>query len=227
VVIFVAFLIIPHVITSVSPLVDYGQTALADQAAYAKPIAFALSHPAIVATAQKYQAQLLIEQQFAPEFAVLQKNPALFTKLATYSDPAKIPPRLLSQAIATAGGGAKGLGILTTISANQKAIQSVAAVAPQLQPLAPYAAQLTALSKVPPSVLSFLQAHGPAVRKAQAEAPGQWKHWYWVCFGGIIFFLLCIPLLHGRWRPADARRDEEEHEAITQAELAKLTKLNV
>ena len=57
---------------------------------------------------------------------------------------------------------------------------------------------------------------------AQAQAPGQWKNWYWVCFGGIVFFLLCIPLLRGRWRPSDARRDEEEHEAATQAELAHL-----
>ena len=227
VVVFVAFLIIPHVITSVSPLVDYGPTAQAYQAQYSSQIAFAQSHPAVIATAQKYKAQLLIEQQFAPEFAVLQAHPALFTKLATYTDPAKIPPKLLDEAIAAAGGGAQGLGILTTISSNQKAIQSVVAVAPQLLPLAPYAAQLTALSKVPPSVLSFLQVHGPTVLAAQARAPGEWKHWYWVCFGGIIFFLLCIPLLHGRWRPADARRDEEEHEAMTQAELAKLTQLKV
>jgi hypothetical protein len=222
VVIFVAFLIIPHIITSVSPLVDYGQTAQAYQAQYKSQIAFAQSHPAVVATAQKYQAQLLIEQQFAPEFAVLQAHQALFTKLATYTNPAKIPPKLLGQALAAAGGGAKGLAILTTISSNQKAIQSVAAVAPQLLPLKPYAAQLTALSKVPPSVLSFLQVHGPTVLAAQARAPDEWKRWYWVCFGGIIFFLLCIPLLHGRWRPSDARRDEEEHEAVTQAELAKL-----
>jgi hypothetical protein len=34
--------------------------------------------------------------------------------------------------------------------------------------------------------------------------------------------VLCIPLLRGRWSPAQARRDEEEHEAATQAELAKL-----
>ncbi len=43
-----------------------------------------------------------------------------------------------------------------------------------------------------------------------------------LCFGGIIFFLLSIPLLPGRWKPADARRDEQEHEAMVQAELAKL-----
>jgi MFS family permease len=221
-VVFTAFLIIPHVITSVTPLVDYGQTALAYQATYSRQIAFAQGHPAIVATAQKYKAQLAIEQKFAPEFAVLQAHQALFTKLATYTNPAKIPPTLLNQAIAAAGGGAKGLSILTTISANQKAIRSVAAVAPQLQPLAPYAAQLTALSKVPPSVLTFLQVHGPTVLAAQARAPGEWKRWYWVCFGGIVFFILCIPLVRGRWRPSDARRDEEDHEAVTQAELARL-----
>ena len=222
VVVFVAFLIIPHVITSVTPLVDYGPTAQAYQASYSKQIAFAQSHPAIVATAQKYRSQLAIERQFAPEFAVLQAHQALFTRLASYPNPAAAPPKLIDEAIAAAGGGAKGLAILTTIGANQKAIQSVIAVAPRLTPLAPYAAQLTALSKVPPYVLSYLQAHGATVLAAQAAAPNQWKRWYWVCFGGMIFFLLCIPLLRGRWRPSDARRDEEEHEAVTQAELAKL-----
>ena len=38
----------------------------------------------------------------------------------------------------------------------------------------------------------------------------------------MIFFLLTIPLLKGRWRPSDARRDEAEHEAMVQAELTKL-----
>jgi ACS family D-galactonate transporter-like MFS transporter len=43
-----------------------------------------------------------------------------------------------------------------------------------------------------------------------------------VCFSGIVFFLLSIPLLRGRWKPSDARRDEQEHEAMVDAELAKL-----
>ena len=38
----------------------------------------------------------------------------------------------------------------------------------------------------------------------------------------MIFFLCSIPLLRGRWRPRDAKRDEEEHEAMVEAELAKL-----
>ena len=55
------------------------------------------------------------------------------------------------------------------------------------------------------------------------DRSGQWRTWYWICFGGIIFFLLSIPLLRGRWRTRDARRDEAEHEAKVQEELAKLT----
>jgi hypothetical protein len=38
----------------------------------------------------------------------------------------------------------------------------------------------------------------------------------------MIFFLFTIPLLKGRWRTRDAKRDEAEHEAMVQAELAKL-----
>jgi hypothetical protein len=71
-------------------------------------------------------------------------------------------------------------------------------------------------------VFAYLQAHGAAVQKASADAPGQWKAWWWVCFGGMIFFLLSIPLLRGRWKPSDARRDEQEHEVMVAAELAKL-----
>ena len=171
-------------------------------------------------------------------------------KLATYKNPATIPPTFVAQAVAAAGGGAKGLKVLTTISGNQAAITGVIAAAPALKTVAPYAAdlstitpysaqlktiapysaglttmapygpQLTALSKVPPGVIAYLNAHGAAVTKAAAAS--QWKTWYWICFGGIIFFLLSIPLLRGRWRTRDARRDEVEHEAKVQEELAKL-----
>jgi len=264
VVVFVSYLLLPVVINSVTPLVSYGGTVQAYATQYAAPLAFAQTHPTIVATAQSIppnviataqkippsvlataqtdSTQLANAQKFQPELAVIQANPALFTKLAAYSNPAKIPPALVAQAIKAAGGGAKGLGILETISANKAAIDGVIAVAPALQTVAPYAsdlktiapysaqlttiapysAQLTALSKVPPSAIAYLKAHGAAVQKAAAQTVGQWKTWYWICFGGVVFFLLSIPLLRGRWRPRDARRDEEEHEAMVQAELAKL-----
>jgi MFS family permease len=265
IVVFVSYLFIPVVINSVTPLVNYGGTVQAYATTYSSQIAFATAHPDIVATAQKIppnviataqkippsviataqtdSVQLANAQKFAPELRVIQANPALFAKLATYTNPAKIPPALVGQAIKAAGGGATGLGILTTISANKAAINGVIAVAPALQTVAPYAtdlqtiapysaqlttiapysAQLTALSKVPAGVFPYLQAHGAAVTKAAAQTAGQWKTWYWICFGGIIFFLLSIPLLKGRWRPRDAKRDEDEHEAMVQAEMTKLS----
>jgi MFS family permease len=222
VVVFFAFLLIPIFISSVTPLVTYGTTVSAYAATYKSELAFATAHPAVVATATKYKTQLADAARFAPELAVIKANPALFAQLAAYPNPATIPPRLLAQAVKAAGGGAQGTTILTTISANSKAINGVIAVAPQLATVTPYAGQLTALSKVPPQVVPYLKAHGAAVTKAAADAPGQWRTWWWVCFGGMIFFLLSIPLMKGRWKPSDARRDEQEHEAMVAAELAKL-----
>jgi len=285
IVVFGSYLIIPLVINSVTPLVNYGATVSAYATQYSSQLAFAGAHPTVVAAAQKVPpsvvatagsippavlataqkippsvlataqtnaTQLANAQKFAPELAVIQANPALFAKLATYKNPATIPPALVAQAVKAAGGGAKGLGILTTISANQAAIAGVIAAAPALKTVAPYAAdlttiapystqlttiapysaeltamapygaQLTALSKVPPGVFAYLKAHGAAVTKAAAQTAGQWKTWYWICFGGIIFFLLSIPLLRGRWRTRDARQDEAEHEAKVEEELAKL-----
>jgi hypothetical protein len=264
IVVFGAYLCLPLVVNTVTPLVNYGAQVSAYATQYKTELAFASAHPAVVATAQKIppnvtaaaqrippdviaiaqkdSVQLANAQKFAPELKVIQANPALFTKLSTYSDPSKIPGPLLAQAIKAAGGGAKGVAVLTTISQNKAAINGVIAVAPDLQKvaphaadlqtiapyskqlttIAPYAAQLTALSKVPPGVFAYLKAHGADVQNAAAKTAGQWKTWYWICFGGIVFFLLSIPLLRGRWRTRDAKRDEAEHEARVQEELAKL-----
>jgi MFS transporter, ACS family, D-galactonate transporter len=260
VVVFASFLIIPAIVSSVTPLVNYGSTVSAYSAQYGTQLAFAQTHPAVVATAEKVPPavlataakipasvlataaqlgpQLANAQKFAPELAVIEAHPALFTQLAAHPT----STALQAQAVAAAGGGAKGVAVLTTISANQAAINGVIAVGPQLETIAPYSAdltviapysadltviapygpQLTALSKVPPAAIAYLTAHGAAVQKAAAQTASQWKTWYWVCFGGIIFFLLSIPLLRGRWKPSDARRDEQEHEAMVAAELAKL-----
>jgi len=285
IVVFIAYLCLPLVINTVTPLVNYGPAVSAYATQYSSQLAFAQSHPTVVAAAQKVPppvvataqsipptvlataqtipptvlataqanaTQLANAQKFAPELAAIQANPALFAKLATYSNPAAIPPALAAQAISAAGGGAQGLKILTTIAANKAAISGVIAAAPalktvatyaaqlttiapysaqlttiapysaELTAMAPYGPQLTALSKVPPGVLAYMNAHAAAVQKAAAQTASQWKTWYWICFGGIIFFLLSIPLLRGRWRPRDARRDEAEHETMVDAELAKL-----
>jgi MFS family permease len=221
-VVFVAFLVIPAIVNSVTPLVSYGATVSAYATQYKSEIAFAQTHPKIIATAQNDTTLIANSTKFAPELAVMQAHAALFTKVVGYPDAAAIPPAVLRQAVTAAGGGATGTGIVNTINANKPAIIGVIVAAPQLKTLAPYSAQLTALSKVPPQVFPYLTAHAASVQKAAADTAGQWQHWYWVCFGGIIFFLLSIPLLRGRWKPSDARRDEQEHEAMVDAELEKI-----
>jgi MFS family permease len=222
VVVFGSFLVIPIVINSVTPLVSYGATVSAYATQYKSDIAFAQSHPKIIAIAQNDTTLLANATKFAPVLAVMKAHPAPFTQLIGIPDPASAPPALIRQAIAAGGGGAQGQAILSTFDANKAAITAVVLAAPQLQKLAPYTAQLTALSKVPPQVFPYLTAHAAAVRKAAADTAGQWRHWWWVCFGGTIFFLLTIPLMKGRWRPSDARRDEQEHEALVEVEMEKM-----
>lgn len=105
------------------------------------------------------------------------------------------------------------LTALATLSATHPALLASAGA---------HAAQLAALTAVPPAAFAYLQAHGTAVAAAAVNSPGQWRTWYWICFGGIVVFLLAIPLLKGRWSPAKAKEDEAAHEAMVQEELAKL-----
>jgi MFS family permease len=263
VVVFGSTLLLLLVINTVTPLVNYGPTAtqylaqypafawagthgkiVAEATQYQSELVFAQTHPTIVALAVKDKVQIADYARLKPEITVYQANVALFAQAAKYP-PSKIPPALLTKLIAAAGGGSQGIAILTTIGANQAALAAVKAAAPDLQQLAPYTVQLTALSRVPasviadvsapgvgaelaalvaapPAVTAYMKAHGSQLANASAKSPGQWRNWYWICFGGIIFFLLSIPLLRGRWRPSDARRDEDEHEAMMEAELARL-----
>jgi len=262
VVVFLAFILIPVVINTVTPLVNYSgvtgqygpilawagthQPIVAIATKDAPDIAFATQHADIVALAKKDSVQLANAQKFAPELTVIQANAALFTQLAKYPNPAKIPPALAQKAVVAAGGGTtpadikKGQAILATIAANKTAIDGVIAVggdltkiapfatqltalqaaAPDLAKIAPFTKELTALSKVPPAIAKYATANGATVAADAAKTAGQWRTWYWICFGGIVFFLLSIPLLRGRWSPASARKDEAEHEAMVDAELA-------
>jgi len=131
IVVFIAYLCLPLVINTVTPLVNYGPAVSAYATQYSSQLAFAQSHPTVVAAAQKVPppvvataqsipptvlataqtipptvlataqanaTQLANAQKFAPELAAIQANPALFAKLATYSNPAAIPPALAAQA---------------------------------------------------------------------------------------------------------------------------------
>jgi MFS family permease len=221
IVVCVSALLVPVVVTSVTPLVSYGSNVLAYNAKYGPEFAWALAHPKIVDQATLYAPQLTYATEYAPELAFIEKNATLVAQASKYPQNA-VPAKLQQQLIAAAGGGAKGIQVLTTLNAHQAQIESVIYNAGALLPLQPYAKQLTALSKIPPSVSTYMTEHGSDVQTASAEAAGQWKHWWYVCFGGIIFFLLTIPLMRGRWSPRAAKQDEDEHEAMVQAELERI-----
>ncbi len=196
--VFASYLLLPTVINTVTPLVTYGNTVAAAEAKYGNVVTFAQTHPQVVATATK----------LAPELAAVSAHPALFTALAAHPTPA-----LIAQAQA-----AVGPATFASIAANQSAIASVVPFASQL-------GQLQAASKVP--AFQTLVKHGASVAHAAKTTGGQWRTWYWICFGGVIVFLFTVPIMRGRWSPKAAKADEEAHEAMVQAEMAKLSQATV
>jgi len=102
-------------------------------------------------------------------------------------------------------------------------------------------AALTALSKVPPADLAFLkqygtplkdpkvvaqltylQANAPSVQKAAKDSPKQWQKYFWIAVGGQILFIPLIFVMAGYWDPRKARKQEQQHEAWVQSEMARL-----
>ncbi|WP_157571067.1 MFS transporter [Nocardioides insulae] len=162
--VFASFLLVPLVVTAMTPLVNYG------------------AQTAEIAT--EYQAELATAAVIEPE-----------TMAAISADPTDT----------TAQAAAVGQIVDAQGVSQEEAV-----------------AELTALGQVPPEAMSFLAEHGDSVENAAAEAPGQWQTWYWVCFGGAIFFVGCVPLLKGRWSPRAAKRDAEEHTRRVEQELAAL-----
>jgi Major Facilitator Superfamily len=49
--------------------------------------------------------------------------------------------------------------------------------------------------------LGLLAAKAPAVLKAQADGPGQWQTWFWICTVGALALCPLTLLLKGPWRP--------------------------
>ncbi len=194
VVVFVSYLVLPSVITSVTPLVNYGTPVETAAAKYPSELAFVSAHPTVAAEAQR----------LAPELAAIQAHQALFAALLVNPN---------STALQAQAARAVGVGTLASIAANRATIVS----------LIPFTSQLNAVATAAkdPDFQTAL-AHGTSVVKAQKNAPNEWQTWYWICFGGMIFFLITVPLMRGEWSPRKAKEAEEAHEAMIEAEMAKL-----
>ena len=199
----------------------------------------------MTATATADSIQLANAQKFAPKLAVIESHQALFTKLQ--ADPAN--KALQAQAVAAVGGGAKGVAKLATLAANQAAIRAssrsgrqlqtvsrtrrpdhhppysaqlktIAPYSAELKAIAPYSAQLTALTQGR-GRRSVLQRTTPGVRRRPRQSPASSRSG--TGCASAARSSSCRPShLQGRWRPRNAKQDEEEHEAKVQAELAKL-----
>lgn len=198
--------------------------------------------PADMAAVQANGGSLSTLSRFSPEVSAVAAHPALFSQLA--KDPTS--STLQAQAVAALGGGQTGSQRLATLAANSSTIVPALTYA-EAHPLVVafatanagpltwaaghsalvaeatrYSAELTALAETPSKVLAYATSHAAAAAKAQAQTPSQWRIWYWVCFGGAVVFLLCVPLLRGRWSPKRARQDAEEHDVQLRAEMESL-----
>ena len=86
-------------------------------------------------------------------------------------------------------------------------------------------ANLAALAKPTPALgaaLKTLSANGPAVARAAADSPGQWRTFFFVGVGGEVVFIPLILLMAGFWDPRAAKRAELEHDRWLEQEMAKL-----
>ncbi len=195
-VVFASYLVLPAVVNTVTPLVNYGSTVAAASTKYASELSFIKANPQVIA--------------LAPDLAAIQDHPAIFAGLAANPN---------SPALQAAALKAVGPATFASIAAHQAAITNL---------ITQHPAELAALATAnkDPS-FQILLKHGPSVQHAAATTGSQWKTWYWICFGGAIVFLLTVPLMKGRWSPRAAREDEDAHETMVQAELAKLARASV
>jgi MFS family permease len=243
IIIFVAYIILPHVVTSTNALVNQGPQVQAYAAKYpALTTAGAKLDPATSAalTANPNdpaaQVKALSEisgvgvpqvtqvvtasKTYASQIATLQAiDPATQAQLQTGSRAAQATA---VGEIATKFGIDVPAATQRLVAVGQVPPATLAALATSGSKVQTAATQLTALGAVPKPVAAYMAANAPAVEKAAKDAPGQWQHYFWICFGGVVAFLLTIPLMRGRWSPKKAKEDIEAHEALVQEELAKL-----
>jgi ACS family D-galactonate transporter-like MFS transporter len=243
IVIAVSVFIVPLIVTTVSTLVDHGGEAQALAAKYATQLGTAAKlDPATSAALSANPADATAGIKAVSE--ITGYSVADVTTVATLSathgpalaaagalDPTTAAALVKNPADPTAGAAAvqqitTKLGISATAAV--ASLKDLATIPPaQLQLAGKDGAQiqtastaLKALGAIPKSDIALLTK----VQKAAADSPKQWRNYYWIAVGGEVVFIPMIFLLTGAWSPGRARREEEEHEAMVERELAKLGK---
>jgi len=119
--------------------------------------------------------------------------------------------------------------IVTALAANPTAANITAAEnalgAQVFGQLVIYQTQLKTLVVPYANQLNYLAAHQAqltALQNGVNASTRQWQHWFWVSIGGMVLFIPTIFLIRGRWSPAKAKRDKDEHDQRVAAELKEL-----
>jgi MFS family permease len=241
VVIAVSVFFVPHVVNTATTLVEKGQQAQALAAQYAGPLGAAQKvDPATLAALKANPTDQAAGAKAVSEITGISvADLAKISQLEAQHGPAIAAAQVIDQ---------KTIVTLLTDKTNQAALAkavseitsklhiSAADAATRLQDLATVpttdllllksdgpkalAAEnsLKALAAIPPADLAVLQS----AQKAAADSPKQWRNYFWIAVGGEVVFIPMIFLLVGVWSPKRARKLEAEHEAMVQAELAKL-----
>ncbi|HEY5334920.1 MAG TPA: hypothetical protein VIJ71_02730, partial [Mycobacteriales bacterium] len=246
VVIAIAIFIAPHIVSTVTPLVEKGpilQGYLSDRA----PIQTSAGNTTVgaVSTAvagnaaivgqvstdgAKYKSQLtaaaLVQAKVDPTtLAALQANPN--DAAAGLKAISEITGLTTADVVAGLTSNPAVTGAVTDLKTAATLPPSVATLFGTTAPKALGAANFAALiaSPMDPQLtgsLDYLQANGTQVAKAAADSPAQWRNYFWVAIGGEIVFLPLVFLMAGFWDPRKAKEAEDEHHAMVTAELAKL-----
>jgi MFS family permease len=199
-----SFLVLPHVITTSTVLVDNqnaGATLQTIQAA--QPYAPSTSPAGCNPT--KAPADVITNLQATGE-----PGPQTLAKLLAACN----QTGNLSTALAQAGG-------LTNPQVQGLLAYSPLATAIQKgQPVSQ--AEIQSKVGVHSQDLAGLLVAEQKLVPAQKTSPGEWKRWWTVCLIGMAVFALLVFTMRGRWSPRAARRDFEEHERMVSEELAKL-----
>jgi MFS family permease len=200
-----SFLVLPHVITTSTVLVDNqnaGATLQAIQAA--QP--YAPNTAALKCSATPAPANVIANLQTTPE-----AQPELHT-LAIILQTCNTTHNLI-KAVTAAGGltnpHVSGLNAFNPLALDIQKGKPVTQT------------QIAGVAKYSPNLAALLVAEQKLI-PAQKTSPGEWKRWWTVCLVGMAVFAVLIFAMRGRWSPRAARRDLEEHERMVNEELAKI-----
>jgi ACS family D-galactonate transporter-like MFS transporter len=242
IVIAVSVFFVPHVVNTVTTLVDKGGTAQQLAAKYAPQLVTAARiDPATTAALAKNPADQAAQVKALSEISGLSAAEVVtVATLSASSGPALAAGLALDSG--TAGALLTNPGDRVTAAKAVGEIVSKLGISPaeavtRLQALARIpitqllvvqrdgprvqdaAVRLTALSKLPAADAALLTE----VQKSAKDSPKQWQKYFWFSVGGEVVFIPLIFVMAGFWDPRKAKKQEDEHEAWVDVELAKLT----